>query len=46
MQQLNNLFQIVNAAATVREIAQNARTYHFAVTPPVTFLPACRTCHS
>lgn len=37
MQRLNSVWQIVNAASTVRDLAQATRTYHFAVTPPVTF---------
>jgi hypothetical protein len=37
MQRLNTLFQIVSAASTVRDIAQTARTYSFAVSDPITF---------
>jgi hypothetical protein len=37
MQKLNTLWQIVNAASTVRDIAQHTRSYNFAVSGPVTF---------
>lgn len=37
MQRLNSLWQIVNAASTVRDITQVTRAYHFAVTLPTTF---------
>ena len=37
MQRLNTLFQLVSAASTVRDIAQTARTYSFAVSEPITF---------
>lgn len=37
MQRLNQLWQLVNAAGAVRDLAQQTRTYYFAVTHPVTF---------
>lgn len=38
MQKLNGLWQVVDAASTVREIAQQTRTYHFNVgSQPITF---------
>jgi hypothetical protein len=37
MHKLNTLWQIVSAASTVRDIAQHSRSYHFAVSGPVTF---------
>lgn len=37
MQKLNTLWQLVNAATTVRDIAQHSKSYHFAVNGPVTF---------
>jgi len=37
MQQLNRLWQVVNAASTVRDIAQQSKTYHFAAGDPITF---------
>jgi hypothetical protein len=37
MQQLNRLWQVVNAASTVRDLAQQSKTYHFAAGEPITF---------
>jgi hypothetical protein len=37
MERLNTLWKVVNAASTVKDIAQHTRTYHFAVSQPVTF---------
>jgi hypothetical protein len=37
MQRLNTLWQILNAASTVRDIAQHTKTYHFAIIGPATF---------
>lgn len=37
MQNINRLWQIVNAASTVRDLTQQSRTYHYAVTEPLTF---------
>lgn len=36
MQKLNRLWQITNAASTVRDLAQHTKTYHFAIRPPGT----------
>jgi hypothetical protein len=37
MQRLNTLWQVVNAASSVREITQRSKTFHFAVREPITF---------
>lgn len=37
MQRLNTLWQAVNAASTVAELARQTQTYHFSVVGPVTF---------
>lgn len=37
MQRLNTLWQAVNAASTVAELARQSQTYHFGVSQPVTF---------
>jgi hypothetical protein len=37
MQRLNTLWQVVSAVSTVKDIAQHSKTYHFAVSGPVTF---------
>ncbi|MDX1993228.1 MAG: hypothetical protein SF029_12620 [bacterium] len=37
MQRLNSLWQIVNAASTVRDMAQTTRTYHFTIAENATF---------
>ncbi len=37
MQKLSTLWQFLDAASTVRDIAQHKKTYHFAVTGPLTF---------
>jgi len=37
MQQLNTLWQLASAASSVREIAQQAKTYYFPVMDPITF---------
>lgn len=36
MQRLSTLWQIVNAASSVKDLTQLTRTYHFAVTGPIT----------
>lgn len=37
MQRLNTLWQVVNAASTIKELAQHKRTYQFMVKDPITF---------
>lgn len=37
MQHLNTLWQVVSAASTVKDIAQQVKTYHFGVQSPITF---------
>jgi hypothetical protein len=37
MQHLNTLYQLVNAASTVTELARQSQTFHFGVTMPITF---------
>ncbi len=37
MRQLNQMWQLVNAAGAVREIAQQNKTYHFGAPQPTTF---------
>jgi len=37
MQRLNTLWQIAGAASSVRDIAQQNKTYHFPVVDPLTF---------
>jgi len=37
MQKLNTLWQVVNAASTVRDFAQHTKTYYFGVNGPATF---------
>lgn len=36
-QRLNALWQVVNTAAKMTELTQQSRTYHFAVSQPITF---------
>jgi hypothetical protein len=37
MHRLNTLFQLLNAASSVRDMARESKTYHFAVNGPITF---------
>ncbi|MCU0499814.1 MAG: hypothetical protein MUF87_20890 [Anaerolineae bacterium] len=37
MQNLNRVWQLVNAASSVRDLTQQHKTYHFKVAPPITF---------
>jgi hypothetical protein len=37
MEHLDTLWKVINAAGTVRDLAQERRTYEFIVTPPVSF---------
>lgn len=37
MHQVNRMWQLLNAAGTVRDIARHTRTYHFAAAPATTF---------
>lgn len=37
MQNLNRVWQLVNAASSVRDMTQQSKTYHFKVAPPITF---------
>jgi hypothetical protein len=37
MQHLNTLWQAVNAASTVTELARQSQTFHFGVSKPITF---------
>lgn len=37
MQRLNTLWQAVNAASTVAELARQSQTFHFGVSQPITF---------
>jgi hypothetical protein len=37
MQRLNVLWQVISAASTVRDLARNRKTYHFAAGVPITF---------
>ncbi len=45
MQRLNSLWQVVNAASTVKDIAQTTKTYHFAVKEPTTFYLRAESTH-
>jgi hypothetical protein len=37
MQHLNRLWQLANAASTVRDLTQQTKTYHFGASEPLTF---------
>ncbi|PJF22352.1 MAG: hypothetical protein CUN56_06435 [Phototrophicales bacterium] len=37
MQRLNTLWQLVNVATTIKDLAQHKRTYQFVVNDPITF---------